>query len=75
MLSRIGWFAEVCVKFHLRPLAFVCHDGPMLFWAWLWWSGSLWLVPHTRREQAQILSKMSGCTVIEAYQTLGDRHA
>ena len=51
---------ERCRKFNWRPLFIVMPDTPMFAFAWLWWTGSVRICPHTSAEAEVILAKMSG---------------
>lgn len=64
-MSRLGWDIERCRRFNWRPRFIIAPDCPWVGFAWLFWSGAVWLLPHTSDEAAVILAKCSGRTIAE----------
>ena len=58
-MNRLGWSIDRCRRFNWR-FFLVIHDCSMLSWAWLFWSGNVWLVPHTPEEADALLLQIAG---------------
>jgi len=59
-MNRLSGYGEISRRFNWRPIIVVYHDCPCVGWAWLWWSGAIWLLPHTKEEQYALLMKSAG---------------